>query len=89
MHNNGNHSNQLLFQQEKPSLFADVIVPIYLPKILTWSIPAEWNNRVQQGSRVIVQIGKSKRYAGIIKRLHTDVPGLYETKPILEVLDFL
>jgi len=87
MHNNGNHSNQLLFQQEKPSLFADVIVPIYLPKILTWSIPAEWNNRVQQGSRVIVQVGKSKRYAGIIKRLHTDVPGLYETKPILEVLD--
>lgn len=34
-----------------------------------------------------VNLGKSKKYAGIVKRLHQDRPEFFETKDILNVLD--
>lgn len=43
--------------------------------------------QVQPGCRVEVNLGKSKKYAGIIKRLHEDKPEFIETKDILNVLD--
>jgi primosomal protein N' (replication factor Y) len=76
-----------LFAPEQPTLFADVIVPIYLPKTLTWSVPPEWAASLKEGCRVEVQVGKTKRYAGIVKKLHTNQPSLYAVKPILSVLD--
>jgi primosomal protein N' (replication factor Y) len=80
-------TNQQLFPTEKPSLFADVIVPLYLPKTLTWSVPSSMALMVKQGCRVEVQVGKSKRYAGIVKKVHHEIPGKYEVKSILSVLD--
>ena len=44
---------------------------------------------VAVGKRVIVQLGKSKFYSGIIRKLHQDVPSLYEVKPVQSVLDEL
>lgn len=39
------------------------------------------------GCRVEVNLGKNKKYAGIIKRLHNEAPELFEAKDIINVLD--
>ena len=67
--------------------FADVIVPLYLPKTLTWSVPYHMVGSVKQGYRVEVQVGKQKRYAGIVKSLHQTAPVGFTPKPIIQVLD--
>lgn len=69
------------------TLFAEVIVPLYLPRTLTWSIPAEYSQSIKPGCRVEVQVGKSKRYAGIVKLVHSQRPQSFEPKPILGLLD--
>lgn len=68
-------------------LFAEIIIPLALPKNYTWSVPASLQETARVGCRVEVNLGKNKRYAGIIKRLHTDKPDFFETKDILNVLD--
>ncbi len=72
---------------DTPAWYADVIVPLYLPKTLTWSIPPDLSGLVKTGCRVEVQVGKQKRYAGIVKRLHQSAPVGFIPKPIMQVLD--
>lgn len=67
--------------------YADVILPLALPRNYTYAVPPEMEASVQPGSRVAVQLGKQKRYAGIIKRIHEQPPSAYKTKPIQDVLD--
>lgn len=67
--------------------FVDVVVPIAVPKLLTYRVPADWENYVQQGVRVVVPLGKSKKYTGIIWRVHEEIPREYEAKYMEEVLD--
>src|SRR4030095_737433 len=69
------------------TLFAEVILPLSLPKNYTYSIPKEFEETVQVGKRVEIQFGQRKIYAGLIKRIHNDAPAEYKTKPILSVLD--
>lgn len=66
--------------------FVDVILPLALPKVLTYFIPPELNDEVAVGQRVVVQLQKEKLYTGIIARISEDKPE-YETKPILSLLD--
>ncbi len=68
-------------------LFAEIIIPSALPKNYTWSVPSPLQKIIKTGCRVEVNLGKSKKYAGIVKRLHTHKPEMYETKDILNVLD--
>jgi len=68
-------------------LYAEVIIPAALPKNYTWSVPAHLLETAKVGCRVEVNLGKSKKYAGIIKRLHDEKPEFFETKDILNVLD--
>lgn len=72
---------------ERQTLFAEVILPLHLPKSYTYRIPFEYNTAAQIGKRVIVQFGKRKIYAGIIKSVATEPPKGYEAKYILHVLD--
>ncbi len=77
-----------LFGNEKGTpLFAEVIIPSALPKNYTWSVPEPLQGAVKTGCRVEVNLGKTKKYAGIIKRLTTGKPDFIETKDILHVLD--
>jgi len=39
------------------------------------------------GCRVEVNLGKNKKYAGIVKRLYNDKPEFFEPKEILNLLD--
>ena len=77
--------------EEKPSplgrLYAEVIIPLYLPRNYTWSVPPHLVSKVQPGVRVEVVLGKNKKYAGIVRSLSPSPPGAYETKDILNVLD--
>ena len=68
-------------------LYAKVIIPSALPKNYTWSVPAHLVETAKVGCRVEVNLGKSKKYAGIIKCLHEEKPEFFETKDILNVLD--
>lgn len=68
-------------------MFAEIIIPAALPKNYTWSVPEHLLELVKVGCRVEVNLGKSKKYAGVIKRLHQERPEFFETKDILNVLD--
>lgn len=68
-------------------LYAEVIIPLALPKTFTWSIPVTYQPAVQPGVRVEVLLGKNKKYAGIIKRVFSEKPAAFNPKPILNVLD--
>jgi primosomal protein N' (replication factor Y) (superfamily II helicase) len=68
-------------------LFAEIIIPLALPKNYTWSVPAHMLDQVKEGVRVEVVLGKNKKYAGIVKRLHEKAPDVFEAKDILNILD--
>ncbi|WP_233589181.1 replication restart helicase PriA [Gynurincola endophyticus] len=68
-------------------LFAEIIIPLALPKNYTWSVPDTLQDKVQVGVRVEVVLGKNKKYAGIVKAIHSSAPEAYDTKDIINVLD--
>ena len=67
--------------------YAEIIIPLALPKNYTWVVPDRLKDSVKEGCRVEVNLGKNKKYAGIVKRLHNEKPELFEPKEILNVLD--
>jgi primosomal protein N' (replication factor Y) (superfamily II helicase) len=68
-------------------MFAEVIIPLALPINYTWEVPEHLTATVSEGCRVEVNLGKSKKYAGIVKKLHQQAPEFVDTKTILNVLD--
>ncbi|HEX2847967.1 MAG TPA: primosomal protein N' [Chitinophagaceae bacterium] len=72
---------------ETISFYADIIVPLALPRTFTWSVPPHLEDKVKPGSRVEVNLGKNKKYAGVVKRLHQEKPDWGDPKEILNVLD--
>jgi primosomal protein N' (replication factor Y) (superfamily II helicase) len=73
--------------EERITLFADVILPLALPRLYTYRIPYELNNAIKVGARVIVQFGKKKILTAIVSKIHTDAPSIYTAKYIIELLD--
>src|ERR1700754_3722136 len=67
-------------------MYADVIIPLALPRNYTWSVPEKWLGQVREGCRVEVEL-RNKKYAGIIKRLHNEKPAAFEPKEIGNLLD--
>ncbi|MDX9846252.1 MAG: primosomal protein N' [Tenuifilaceae bacterium] len=70
-----------------PKLYTEVILPLALPKLYTYSIPPELAGEVVPGARVIVQFGKKKLYSAIVHSLHQNAPENYQTKDIVQVID--
>jgi primosomal protein N' (replication factor Y) len=68
-------------------MYAEIIIPLALPKNYTWEIPEHLSGTLLPGCRVEVNLGKHKKYAGIIKTLHDRKPLHFETKEILNLLD--
>ncbi|MEY2835986.1 MAG: hypothetical protein RLZZ557_1648, partial [Bacteroidota bacterium] len=68
-------------------MFAEVIIPLALPKTFTYAIPEEMHEMVIPGVRVEVTFGRQKRYSGIIKSLSSEKPTGFDPKPIVQVLD--
>ncbi|SFO63827.1 replication restart DNA helicase PriA [Algoriphagus ornithinivorans] len=67
--------------------FADIILPVPIPRMFTYKIPKNLASEIQIGARVIVQFGRKKILTGIIGKVHNKPPQAYDAKPILEVLD--
>lgn len=68
-------------------LFADVILPLPLAQLFTYTIPKELVDSVAIGKRVVVQFGVKKLYTALIRELHHTPPTIYKTKDILSVID--
>ena len=67
--------------------FIDVIIPIPLQKLFTYSITEAESKFLKVGMRVAVPFGKSKIYTGIVFKIHTTSPTAYEAKDIQQILD--
>ena len=80
------YHSTLLIPDEAQRVFAEIIIPLALPKNYTWAIPAEFQSKISIGSRVEVQL-KNRKYSGIIKTIHHNKPQAFEPKNILNVLD--
>lgn len=68
-------------------MFVDVILPLPLDGVFTYSVPASMEGQVQRGFRVLVPLGRNKTYVGVISDIHDKAPEGYQTKDILQVLD--
>ncbi len=67
--------------------YADIILPLALPGLLTYGIPIAMQDAVKVGMRVEVAMGKNKLYSGIVAKLHNNKPEAYQVKPIRALVD--
>ncbi|MCM1530925.1 MAG: primosomal protein N' [Bacteroides sp.] len=67
--------------------FADVLLPLPVRLDFTYAVPESMQGQLQVGMRVCVPFGKSKVYAGLVKKIHQDSPSQHQIKSIIAVLD--
>ncbi len=76
-----------LFKSIEPTAFATVILPLAMPKPLTFHIPDELVDKVKFGIRVEVQVGKGRDlYSAVVIGVSSEKPD-YTTKPISQIID--
>lgn len=66
--------------------YVDVILPLPLDGLFTYCVPTTMEDKLREGMRVIVPVGKSKRYVGIACRLHSEKPH-FECRPVMSIPD--
>lgn len=69
------------------TLFAELVLPVPIPRLFTYRVPAGLNEKVKPGQRAIVQFGARKILTGVVANVHHQPPRDYEAKYILELLD--
>jgi len=67
--------------------YIDVILPVPLEKLFTYSITEAEASFLQVGMRVAVPFGKTKMYTALVHSIHTNKPLVYEAKDIHQILD--
>ncbi|MCF6280507.1 MAG: primosomal protein N' [Flavobacteriaceae bacterium] len=67
--------------------YINVILPISLPKLFTYSITQAEATFLQKGMRVAVEFGKKKIYTALVYEIHQNPPKGYDAKEIHQVLD--
>jgi len=65
--------------------YADIILPVPLAGMFTYSIPD--GVALCVGMRVLVTFGRSKTYMGIVANLHEKKPEGYDVKPVVHAVD--
>jgi primosomal protein N' (replication factor Y) (superfamily II helicase) len=71
----------------RKTLFAELLLPVPVPRLFTYRIPFHLNDDIRVGQRAIVQFGDRKIVTGLIFNIHESVPKDFEAKSILELLD--
>jgi primosomal protein N' (replication factor Y) len=66
--------------------YAEVLLPLAIPKAYTYALPLDLAKQASPGKRVLVQFGSKRFYSGLLILLHDNKPH-YQAKNILEVLD--
>ena len=67
--------------------YVDVIIPVPVYKLFTYSIPDEYKEKIKPGIRVTVQFGAKKIYAALAYKIHNKKPIEYDTKEVISVID--
>ena len=57
-------------------MYVDVILPLPLDGVFTYSVPSEMERQVGVGHRVLVPFGRNKTYVGIVAKVLLTVDGL-------------
>ena len=78
-----------MFEQteSRNTLFAELLLPVPVPKLFTYRVPLTLNEQIKTGQRAIVQFGDRKVLTGLVMKIHEQPPKDYEAKYILELLD--
>jgi primosomal protein N' (replication factor Y) len=70
------------------TVFIDVILPLSLPNLFTYRLPAELNDSILIGQRAVVPFGRGgKLYSALVKRIHNTPPSEYQAKYVESLLD--
>lgn len=77
----------LLSSTDGKTYFADILLPVPVPRLFTYRVPRELETLAGIGVRVIVPFGSKKILTGVIEKVHHTPPREYEAKYIAEVLD--
>ncbi len=64
----------------------DVLLPVPLDGLFTYSVPPELEASAERGRRVLVPFGRNKTYVGLVVRKHEDKPQ-FAVKDVKLVLD--
>ena len=67
-------------------MYVDVILPLALPGLLTYAVPAGDEAAVQEGCRIIVPLRGKRLHTAVVRRIHHQKPD-HATEPYLSVLD--
>ncbi len=78
--------NPLPFEEES-TVFADLILPVPIPKLFTYRVSRAMSGLIKIGARVIVQFGKNRVITAVVGKLHHTPPSNYQAKYVLELLD--
>ena len=60
--------------------FIDVILPIPLEKLFTYSVTQAEADFIKPGTRVAVPFGKQKIYTALVYHIHQNEPTIYDAK---------
>jgi len=72
---------------ENQTLFAEILLPLPLPGYFTYRVPAELNEVIRPGIRVVVPFGSKKIYSGLVRSVSTKPPIGFQAKYLSSVLD--
>jgi len=67
--------------------YAEVILPLPLDTLFTYSVPETMLPQLRPGMRVLVPFGRGKSYVGIVDHLHQQPPEGYAVKPVAQLMD--
>ncbi len=79
---------EIIFLLNNPPMrYAEVLLPLAMPGALTYAVPDEIAGSLSVGCRVVVPLGRSKFYTGIVTAVNVAEPKEFEAKEIALLLD--
>ncbi|MBR4135477.1 MAG: primosomal protein N' [Bacteroidales bacterium] len=70
----------------RKTFFVDVLLPLPVASLFTYRVPVDLEGQMDFGKRVIVPFGRSKLYAALVVRVHTETPKT-TAKYVMDVVD--
>jgi primosomal protein N' (replication factor Y) len=68
-------------------MFVDVIIPLAVEGLFTYSVPENWRDAAREGCLVIVPFAGNRRYTGVVRATRADAPGGVTPRPIDRVIE--
>lgn len=68
-------------------MYVDVILPLPLSGLFTYSVPTVMQDKIGRGFRVTVPFGRRKYYTAIVTRIHRQLTGNFRIKEIHSLID--